>query len=418
MDVQRIVKKKSWVKTYWYAFPITLLVFISFAVKAFLGEASYIVEKSTLQFAEVQQGDFKVEISAIGQLKPENTLWISSQVSGRVEKILVKAGSNVNEGDVLAVLSNPELKRSLEKAKWELKAKKAEMQASIVQLESQLLEMKNSVDEAEFNYKSTKLKLDAETQLLKSGKGSISKIDYQRTSLSVEQQKQRWVAQKRRYEKMKNNAAANKVAQNARLSVEQSHYQSIEQQVKQLNIIANASGTVQEISLTLGQQINLGESVAVVADHKSLIAELKVQQLQVQEIAIGQKVVVDTRSTELNGKVVRIDPRVEAGMVTVDVVIDDQFPPEARPDLNIDGRIIINDIATALYVKRPAFAPKHSEVTLFTLSEDKNFINRKKVKIGFSSVNQVQIVEGLSVGEKIVTSDISKLIQHPQILVN
>ena len=418
MDIQRAIKKKPMWQTYWYVFPIILLVTASIAAKTYLGDTSFVVDRDTLQFAKVQKGEFLIEVNGIGLLKPENTQWISSEVSGRVEQILVKPGSHVSIGQQLVRLSNPELIRALQKAKWEVQATEAEMVATMVQLESQLLDLETRVDEAKFNYQSTKLKLDAESELIEAGKSSISKIEFQRTILSVDQQKQRWLAEQRRAKKMKDNISASKSAKLARLELVKSNYQSIQGQVESLNVKTQVAGTIQTIALELGQQIQTGDSIATLADHSSLIAELKVQELQVQDIAIGQPVIIDTRSSEFKGVVSRVDPRVQQGMVQVDVEISDKLPAEARPDLNIEGRIVVKKISDALFVKRPNFAPRNTEVKLFSLSNDKQFINRRQVKLGITSVSQVQINSGLSEGDYIVTTDISEYIQHQQILIN
>lgn len=418
MDIQRAIQKKPMWQTYWYVFPIILLVTASIAAKTYLGDTSFVVDRDTLQFAKVQKGEFLIEVNGIGLLKPENTQWISSEVSGRVEQILVKPGSHVSIGQQLVRLSNPELMRALQKAKWEVQATEAEMVATMVQLESQLLDLETRVDEAKFNYQSTKLKLDAESELIEAGKSSISKIEFQRTILSVDQQKQRWLAEQRRAKKMKDNISASKSAKLARLELVKSNYQSIQGQVESLNVKTQVAGTIQTIALELGQQIQTGDSIATLADHSSLIAELKVQELQVQDIAIGQPVIIDTRSSEFKGVVSRVDPRVQQGMVQVDVEISDKLPAEARPDLNIEGRIVVKKISDALFVKRPNFAPRNTEVKLFSLSNDKQFINRRQVKLGITSVSQVQINSGLSEGDYIVTTDISEYIQHQQILIN
>ncbi len=418
MDIQRAIQKKPMWQTYWYVFPIILLVTASIAAKTYLGDTSFVVDRDTLQFAKVQKGEFLIEVNGIGLLKPENTQWISSEVSGRVEQILVKPGSHVSIGQQLVRLSNPELIRALQKAKWEVQATEAEMVATMVQLESQLLDLETRVDEAKFNYQSTKLKLDAESELIEAGKSSISKIEFQRTILSVDQQKQRWLAEQRRAKKMRDNISASKSAKLARLELVKSNYQSIQGQVESLSVKTQVAGTIQTIALELGQQIQTGDSIATLADHSSLIAELKVQELQVQDIAIGQPVIIDTRSSEFKGVVSRVDPRVQQGMVQVDVEISDKLPAEARPDLNIEGRIVVKKISDALFVKRPNFAPRNTEVKLFSLSNDKQFINRRQVKLGITSVSQVQINSGLSEGDYIVTTDISEYIQHQQILIN
>jgi len=418
LDVQRELKKIPAWKKYWYLGPIGLLISLSVWGKLFLGESSFVVDLEKIQTAVVEQGEFKVEVRAIGVLKPQDIRWVPTLVSGRVEQILVKPGTLVIKDQPMIKLSNPELLRELEKARWELQASKAEMQASLVLLESQLVDLENNVDEAEYNYLSTKLKLDAESELINQGNGSISKLDFKRTQLSVKHQKQRWLAQKKRTQKMIDNMNANKIAQKARLELTVSNYQRVQQQVDDLTVKSSMAGIVQKTDLVLGQQLAMGASVATIANKDSLFAELQVQELQIQDIQLGQKVIIDTRSSEITGYVNRIDPGASAGMVQVDISLEGELPNEARPELNVEGRIIVSQIEDALFVKRPAFAPKNSLVKLFRVSTDNQFAYKEEVKLGLSSVTHIQILTGLKDGDSIITSDISAFQQHKQVLLN
>ena len=418
MDIQRQIKKSSVLKKYWYVGVIAMLVIASISFRYFLGDTTYFIARSEFQVAEVQQGEFKVEVRGVGRLKPKDIRLIASQVSGRVEQTFVKPGSYVAKGDLLAKLVNPSLTRDLKKSEWELKATSAEMNASIVQLESQLVDLQNGVKEAKYNYQSTKLRLDAEQSLINQGGSSISQIDFKRTQLSVEQHKQKLDAQKSKVEKMENNIKASKSAHQARLALAQNNYQQAKELVEFLAIRANQSGIVQDFSLQLGQQINTGESVAILADPNSLLAEVQIQELQIRDIALGQPVIVDTRSTQINGVVKRISPKVESGMVTIDVDLSGKLPKEARPDLNIEAKVVINQLSNSLFVQRPAFSPRNTQVKLFKISEDKLFANRLPVQLGISSVNQIQIVEGLKAGDQIIISDMSKYQKHKQLLLN
>ncbi len=418
MDVQRELKKKPAWKTYWYLAPIGLLISLSVWGKLFLGESSYVIELDKIQTAKVEQGEFKVEVRATGVLKPQDIRWIPTLVSGRVEQIMVKPGSFVSQGQTLIKLSNPELYRELDKARWELKAAEAEMQASLVLLESQLVDMESSVEQAHYDYQSTKLQLDAESVLIKQGNASISKLDFKRTQLSVKHQKQRWLAQKNRNEKMIDNMNANKIAQQARLELSESNYQRVLQQVEDLTVKSSMSGIVQETDLVLGQQLAIGASVATIASKDSLFAELQVQELQIKDIQLGQAVIIDTRSSEMQGRVTRIDPGATAGMVQVDIELESDLPGEARPELNVEGRIIVSQVDNALFVKRPAFAPSNSQVNLFRVSEDQQFAYRESVDFGKSSVTHIQILSGLKPGDSIITTDISNFQKHQQVLIH
>ena len=418
MDIQRETRQKPWWKKYWFVLPVTIVALGSYSLKTNLGNASYFIDRSQVVTATVEQGDFRVNVRATGVLKPLNIRWVSSQVSGRAEQVFVKAGAKVNQGDMLVQLSNPELHRNLEKARWELEAKKAESHVAWVTLESQFVDLENSVLSAEYSYQSAKLKLDAETALLAQGNATVSALEYQRSQLAVKQQQQFWQAQQQKADKMQANMAATKVAQQARIGLVENNYQRVKEQVAALQVKASTSGVVQQVSLELGERAQVGDSVALIADQKSLFAELQVQEVRVRDIALGQLVTIDTRTSEITGEVIRIDPAVTAGMVLVDVMLTSELPVEARPELTVDGLIAISNIENTLYVKRPVYAPRHSQIGLFKLSENQQFASKATVALGQSSVNKIQVLNGLVLGDEIIISDTSNWQEHQEIKIN
>jgi len=418
MDIQRSVTQKPLWRKYWYVAPIVIVLIAIFSLKNVLGNASYIVDRNAFVTAKVKQGKFKVNVRATGILKPLNISWVTSQVSGRVEQVLVKAGAAVRKGDILVQLSNPELHRELETARWELEAKKAESHAAYVSLESQMVDLENAILSAELNYQSAKLKLDAETSLRNQGNATVSALDYQKSKLAVKQQMQNWQAQQKKLAKMKLNMTATKTAQQARIGLVKNNYQRVQEQVESLQVRSSASGIVQQVPLTLGERAQVGDSVALVADQQSLFAELQVQEVRARDIVIGQPVMIDTRTSEILGEITRIDPAVKAGMVLVDVKLIGALPSEVRPELTVDGLIEVSNIDNALYVKRPVFAPRHTNTKLYKVTSDQKFAKRQNVSLGQSSVNQIQILSGLMLGDEIIISDTTRWQDHLEIKIN
>lgn len=419
MDVILEAKPVPLWKRYWYVVPLLLLSVSALAVNRFFGDASYVVDRKGIQLATVESGVFLVHVRGKGVLKPVLTQRISAEVGGRVDTVRVLPGTMVEKDQVLVTLSNPELHRQLRKAQWELTATAAEHNAERATLQSQLVDIKTLVLEAELNYQSAKLKLDAETQLLESNvDATLSKLDYEQTKLDVNHQRKRWGAQEQRYQEMVDTIAASADARKARLNLLQSEVNALQAQVDALTVMANRSGIVQEMGLVLGQQIEAGESVATIVDQSSLMAQLQIQELQVRDIAVGQLVTIDTRGSKIQGEVARIDPAVVEGEVQVDVNLYGELPPEARPDLNVEGMIEVANIDEALYVMRPAYVQRFSNASVYRLSRDENFIRRVTVNVGQSSVNQVQVLSGLDRGDRIVVSDTSDWNEHAEIFVN
>jgi len=164
-----------------------------------------------------------------------------------------------------------------------------------------------------------------------------------------------------------------------------------------------------------GQQVAAGANLARVARPGELMAELRIAETQAKDVALGQPVKVDTRNGVIDGKVLRVDPAVQNGTVQVDVDLEGKLPPGARPDLSVDGTVEIERLPDVLYVGRPAFGQSDSEVRLFKLDQGGDVASRVPVELGKSSVNLIQIVKGLNVGDRVILSDTSAFDQHDRV---
>ena len=171
---------------------------------------------------------------------------------------------------------------------------------------------------------------------------------------------------------------------------------------------AGITGVLQLLPVDVGQSVAVGTNIARVADPNKLKAEIKIAETQAKDIVIGQNATVDTRNGIVKGHVIRIDPSVVNGTVTVDVGIDDPLPLGARADLSVDGTIELENLKDVLYVGRPVHGQTDATISLFKVMPDDSDADRVNVKLGRSSVNTVEILQGLQVGDKVILSDMSQ----------
>lgn len=382
----------------------------------FLGQSEISVSKDTLVFAHVQRGDFTVSVRGSGVLAPDNVQWLSANVEANVVNRAVKAGSIVKAGDLIVELRNPELMQQLMEAQWEFEAQDAEAKADKVAQELALLEQKAEVINAELAYESSTLKYNAETELSRTG--AVSKLVYQTTTLETAQLRQRWEISQAKYQKMLENILAQDNVRRSRLNIAKQRLQRTQEQVDDLKVRATMDSVVLEMPLEPGQRIMPGANIAKLAQQDSLIAELQVPEIQISDVAAGQKVIVDTRNNKIEGRVLRIDPAVVNGKVQVDVRLTEALPADARPDLSVDGEIRITEVAGTLYVERPLFTQSRSQSKVYRLSQDGQFAERIDVSFGYGSVSQIQIANGLHAGDRIITSDPARFGSHDRIRIN
>ena len=198
------------------------------------------------------------------------------------------------------------------------------------------------------------------------------------------------------------------LAQSTKVQEQKALYELRKGQLDALHVRAGIDGVLQVVPVDVGQHITPGLNIARVADPKKLKAEIKIAETQAKDVTIGQKASVDTRNGIAAGHVSRIDPSVQNGTVTVDVAIDGPLPLGARPDLSVDGTITLENLSDVLYVGRPVHGQSDSTIGIFKLDADGSEASRINVKLGRSSVNTIEIVSGLSVGDKVILSDMSQ----------
>lgn len=417
MDVIRPQKKSGFKK--WWVLPVVLFVCLLFYfATARIGSADYSLERKTLRFATVQQGDFDIVVRAPGTLIPTEVRWLTADVDGRVDRVLVKPGSKVQTGDSIAVLSNPDLIQRMEELQWDLEAQQAQHIADIKDLESQTLDQQASELDAKIKFQSSTMSYKAQTALRERNQGSVSEIDYETIRMETIQRNERWTIEKNRTVSMRENVKAQIAAKQARLKKLKKQVERAQQQVDRLNVRATMNSVVQEVAIEPGQQLNQGNNIAKLVQQDQLIAQILVPELQIQNVAVGQNVIIDTRSNQVEGVVSRVSPSVINGTVEVDVTFSNELPAEARPELTVDGEIRVAAMRNSLFVERPAFAQNFREMRIFKLSDEGSFADKTLVQFGRGSASKIAIKNGLNVGDKVIVSDQSEFEAYERIKLN
>ncbi|NQY66085.1 MAG: efflux RND transporter periplasmic adaptor subunit [Alteromonadaceae bacterium] len=372
MDTKRVINKKAW----WqkpkalFSFLLIMLFTALYFYSQKFSSADLQVNSDHLLFAQVKQGPMTVSVSGNGSLVPENIQWLAARVAGRVEQVLVKAGTGVKQGDVIALLSNPELQQQAEESRWEQETLIAQFDALKVNLDSNLLQQEAQVLKALFSYETASLHLEAETQLINNNTSVVSQIDYKKTQMNVTQLKQTWKIQQKLYDKLSLNMQAQIKAKNAQLNKLSKILQRAEERIASLSIMAPMDGIVQESDLKPGQQISEGGLIAKIADPKSLFAEVQLSELSIGDVVLGQPATIDTRNGIVRGEVIRIDPNVIEGNVQVDIKIIEALPRNARPDLSITAKINVSELTDTLYIQRPAFVRANASSSLYRVDQE------------------------------------------------
>jgi HlyD family secretion protein len=343
------------------------------------------------------------QVGGLGKLVPEENTWVPAVTEGRVEKKLVEPGARVKPDTILLELSNPQLEQETINAEWDWKAEESSYADLTVRLERERLTQAADMAKLESEHEQAVLRCDANAELEKSG--LISKLDVKRDSANAQELANRLQIEKQRLAIYKESIEAQLAQQRTRIDQRHALYVLKNSQLDQLKVRAGVAGVLQLIQVDVGQRVAPGANLARVANPNKLKAELNIPETQAKDIQIGQEVSIDTRNGLIPGRVSRIDPAVKDGTVTVGVRMEGELPKGARPDLSVDGTIVLEKLDDVVYVGHPVQGQPESQVSVFKLDPDGKGASRVTVKLGRSSVNAIEIREGLKPGDQVILSD-------------
>lgn len=407
MDIQRVgAARKRRIRMAIYIVIAVIAVLIVTVGLAKLKPAPPGVDRSTLWPGTVERGAMDVQVRGLGTLVPVQLQFIPAVTDGRVERRFLLPGVKVTPSTLLLQLSNPQLQQETQGAEWTYKADVANVASLKSTLNNQLLNEQSTLTNLEAEYEQARLQSGVDEKL--AAKGIDSQLTAQLSKAKADGLAAQVTIEKKRVETLKSSISTQLAAAEAKAQQDQAMYQLKKSQLDALMVHAGYSGILTDIPVEVGQQVKAGDTLAKVVDPTKLKAQLQIAETQAKDIQIGQSASIDTHNGIIPGKVVRIDPAVVNGTVTVDVALEGKLPEGARPDLSVDGTVLISHLSDVLYVGRPALGQAYSTVGLFKEVDGGKEAVRVQVKLGEASVNEVQILKGLNVGDTVILSDMSR----------
>jgi HlyD family secretion protein len=420
VDIARspdVIRKKKIRRVIYGALVLVGIVGITVGVSR-LKPAAPSVDRATVWVDTVKRGQMLRQVRGSGTLVPEDIRWISATTAGRVERIILRAGAVVEANTVILELSSPDVEQAHREAQLSYQSALAAYENRKADLQSALLTQESNVATIESNLSQATLDLAANEQLWKDK--LISELLLKQKRGQVAELENRLAVEKRRLEISRAGIKSQLGPQEAEIAQRKAAADLQARRLDDLKVKAGMSGVLQCVCSTpttqveRGAQVSPGSNLARVANPTNLKADLRIAETQTKDIRIGQYAEVDTRNGVVKGKVSRIDPGASNGTVGVDIILEGALPSGARPDLSVDGTIRLEELNNIIYVGRPAFGQENSSVSLFKVGADGEAV-RTTVKLGRSSVNTIEIVEGLQPGDQVILSDMSTYDEYQRV---
>ncbi len=386
---------------------VLLIAAVSFGVSR-LKPAAPEVERGTVWTDAVRRGPLLRQVRGLGSLVPsqEFTRQIPAETEATVLRIRVLPGSPVKADTILLEMNNPQVEQEALDAQLQVKAAEAQAQSLRVRLDSEFMSQKAAAATVTADYRQAKLQ--AETDKALYDLGVISGLAYNASKGKSDELGTRHDLENQRLTINQKAIASQLAEQQARVAQLRALAELKRRQLDALRVRAGIDGVLVELPLQVGQRVAPGAMLAKVVQPNHLIAELKIAETQARDVQIGEAAAVDTHNGIVAGTVMRVDPAVLNGTVTVDISLTGELPKGARPDLSVEGTIDLERMENVLYVGRPAFGQENSTISMFRVDAAGQYAVRVPVKVGRASVNAIQVIEGLREGDTVVLSDMSR----------
>jgi HlyD family secretion protein len=382
-----------------------LLVVAVTAALARLGPASQTIDRAAVLIDTVKQGDVVREVRGNGALAPERIRWITAQASARVERLASESGRNVGANDLLLELSNPDLQIQTMQAEQQVRQAQIDLLNLRTSLKGGLLSQEGLVATMKTSWVSSTQEARAADSLVKLG--LVPAFEAANRRASAEEFTTRYRVERDRLALMAQSIDSQIAVQASRVTQLQAIAASQQARLASLHVRAPEAGVLQDLTLQLGQWVPEGTALAKVVQPGKLKAVLRIPESQAKDVQLGQSASIDTHNGLVKGHVARKDPGSSGGTVTIDVALDGALPPGAVPDINVDGTIQIERLPNIVYAGRPALSVGTGSLTLFKLVDGGSAAIRVPVVLGRNSVNTIEILKGLAVGDQIILSDMT-----------
>jgi HlyD family secretion protein len=406
VDIVRpeIKHKKKMRRIGYIAAAVVLIPLMTYALSR-LKPAAPSVDGGTVWQGTVKRGPMLRDVRGLGTLVPETIRLIPAVTDGQVQTRYLLPGTPVKANTVIFDLVNPQLQQETLDAEYQLKGAQAAYEQTKAQLQNQLMDKRTLAASVSSQYRTAEMVRQTKEEL--GANGLAPQLDVKTAQVQAEElAKENDLAQKE-VQTFDDSIASQLAVQEATVNQKRAMYELKKSQMDQLHIRPGIDGMLQELDVEVGQKVTMGTVLARVAQPTHLKAQLKIAETQAKDILIGQKATVDTHNGIIPGHVTRIDPAVVNGTVTVDVGLDGPLPTGARPDLSVEGTVEIERLADVLFVERPVHGEANSTVGIFKVVDDGKEATRVQVQLGRTSVNTVEIVKGLEIGDKVILSDMS-----------
>jgi HlyD family secretion protein len=366
-------------------------------------------------FAAVEQGIFHDLIPLRASVVPRETLYVDAVDGGRVDRVLVEAGDMVQQGQPIIELSNTNLALSVIQQESQLNQAISQLQQNEIALEQNKLSNERALAEVQYGLVRLKRSGTRRDNLVSRGLESAEQRDVIADELAYYQRL------------MPIQTDSNQRQANLRerllpdihrqLGILRGNLDVVHRTLDGLIVRAPVSGRVTAIDLKVGEHKDAGQRLAEVTPPNGMKLSADVDEFYLARVRMGQEASIDLHGTPVKVTVKRIYPQVHDGRFRVDFDFDGTTPADIVAGETAQGRLQLGDDSPARIVPVGPFLDRTGGDWIFVVAADGKSAERRRIKVGRRTAEQLEITSGLAVGERVMISDYAALEKTDRIVL-
>jgi HlyD family secretion protein len=356
------------------------------------------VTTERIAISTVKSGIFEDFIPIRGRVTPAKTVYLDAVEGGRVERILVEDGASLQAGNLIVELSNASLQLSVLGNEARVAEQLNNMRSIELNLEQNRLEHKRNLVDIKYQIKLLTRQVSREKELVKTGAVSQSAFDdtydtldwyKNRLALTLESQQSDARMQGEQLVFLKD--TTRRLEGNLAIS---------RQNLENMNVKAPVDGTLSGFNIEVGQSIGRGERLGQIDTPNDYKVTAFIDEFYLGRVDIGQQASYDDYAMVVS----KIYPQVQNGQFEVDFKFTQKQPSDIRRGQTIQTKLTLGDASEALLIPNGAFYQDTGGSWIFVVTQDGTQAIRRNVRLGRRNSRFIEVIEGLEVGEKVVTS--------------
>ncbi|MBC8374720.1 MAG: HlyD family efflux transporter periplasmic adaptor subunit [FCB group bacterium] len=398
-------RSKRWIRY------IIVGVFIGTALLALRWIITPDLDSDRIAIAVTELGKVEDALSASGVVEPEFEQVITSPIQSRIEAVFFEAGEHVTTGSQLVRMNKESITLRQESQQEQLEL----LENKKLQLELQLQKSRNEL-QSQFDIYTLKIdlfssKLKLREKLHTLGAESKDILDQARLELLIARRERELLSSQMENDEKRLQADLREV--DLQIAIQKKSILEVARQMERSEIRAVGDGVVTWVKDDIGATVLVGDVVARVADLRSYKVEAHISDIHVTRLKIGSPVRIRANKEDLMGTISSIIPTVQNGIVSFLIDLEDKTNTNLRSNLRVDVFVITSFRENVVRAKNGPYVNGSGVQDIFILKG--NVAHRRQVKVGATNLDHVEFIDGVSVGEQVITSDMEDFIHLDEI---